>query len=383
MNMERIGKAEIDSLVQVEEWPAISIYMPVSRIGDPQDPLRYKNFLNQVESRLVDEGMRTTEARNLLEPEYDLVQDTGYWKQLGADGLAVFRTGERVQRYSLPVSFKELIMVGRRFHVRPLLPLLAGGRYLVLALSRKNLQLFQGDRYQFEEIDLPDDTPKTMTDALQYEPEQQLQYHTKTGSVTGRRAAMFHGHGAGVDDQNENLERYFQIVDRTLFPLLEDTKCPVVLVGTEELHPVYRRVTRSRAILSGGIAGNVSEFSPDVLQRKAWDIALDYYLQEERDAVRTFQDNLNGDRVVGDLQKVLTAAFDGRVEDLFVAEDELVWGLFHPELRQVIVKEKVEGTVVELLDEAVFWTLTKNGTVYIRKREEMPVDTIICARLRY
>ncbi len=380
--MKTIGKSEIDSLVQAEGWPAISMYMPVSRIGDNQDPLRYKNFLTKVEAKLVDGGMRTTEARSLLEHEYDLAKDTMFWKHLGADGLAVFRSPQTRLHYPLPVPFKELFTVGPRFHVRPLLPLLSGGRYLVLALSRKDLRLFQGNRYRLKEKELPEGTPKSMEEALQYEPEQQLQFHTKTGSVSGKRAAMFHGHGAGVDDQNENLERYFQIVDRTLFSIPEE-ECPVVLAGTEELQAVYRQISRNKLILSRGITHSVRDLSAETLHRKAWDIAQEYFSRDEQKAVENFRDNLNGSRVADDLQSVLTAAFDGRVENLFVAENELVWGVFDPDSRQAIVQDQADGRISELLDEAVFWTIRKKGTVYIRKRENMPAFSVICGQLRY
>jgi hypothetical protein len=47
------------------------------------------------------------------------------------------------------------------------------------------------------------------------------------------------------------------------------------------------------------------------------------------------------------------------------------------------VKKQDNGKITELLDEAVFWTLSKKGTVYIRKRDDMPAFSIICGRLRY
>ena len=144
--MDNLQKHEIEALLKVKQWPAISIYMPISRIGDPQDSIRYKNFITQVENRLIHDGMRNSDARSLLAPEYDLVKDAEYWKHLGRDGLAVFLAGQSAVRYSLPVSFEEVAIVGRRFHVRPLLPLVSGRRYLILALSRNQLQLFQGDR---------------------------------------------------------------------------------------------------------------------------------------------------------------------------------------------------------------------------------------------
>jgi hypothetical protein len=384
MNMETIEKHEIELLLQLDDWPAISLFMPVSRIGDQQDSLRYKNFVTEVEARLINEGMRAPEARSLLEPEYNLVKDIEYWRNLGAEGLAVFISRQSVVRYPLPISLKELVMVGRRFHVRPLLPLLFGGQFLVLALSRKKMQLFRGDRHQLEEIEPPGNTPKNMDEALQFDdPERELQFHTRTGTTRGERDAMFHGHGAGFDDQNETLIRYFQAIDRSLFPLLEDGEVPVILAGTEELHAVYRNISKSHNLLTRGIIGNVSELPTEILHRKAWDIAGEYFAEEEQEAVQIFQDNLGGARVADELESVMTAAYDGRVENLFVAENEMIWGEFDPDKRKALVRKQDSGQVVDLLDEAVFWTLNKKGTVYIKKRPDMPVDSPICARLRY
>lgn len=382
--MKSIEKHEIDLLLQHEDWPAISIFMPVSRIGDQQDSLRYKNFLTEVEAKIINEGMRAAEARSLLESEYDLVKDVEYWKNLGTEGLAIFLSRQSVARYPLQMSFKERVTVGQRFHIRPLLPLLFGGQYLVLALSRKKLQLFRGDRYHLQEIEPPKDTPRSMDEALQFDdPERQLQFHTRTSSTRGERDAMFHGHGAGFDDQNETLIRYFQAIDRSLFPLLEDDDVPVILAGTEELHGVYRNVSKSRTILNKGIIGNVSELPIETLHRKAWDIAGEYFAEGELEAVQTFQDNLGGGKVADELQSVMTAAYDGRVENLFVAENEQLWGEFDPDKRKALVKKPESGQVIDLLDEAVFWTLNKKGTVYVKKRPEMPIDTPICAHLRY
>ena len=384
MHMETIEKRELESLTELEEWPAVSIYLPVSRIGDQQDSLRYKNCLTEVENKLIDKGMRTTEARKLLEPEYKLVKDTDYWKHLGAEGLAIFLSCKRVVRYPLPVSVKELVWIGRRFNVRQLLPLLSGGQYLVLALSRNRLKLFRGDRYNLEEMELPENTPESMAEALKYDdPERQLQYHTKTGSSRGQRDAMFHGHGMGFDDQNENLERYLQAVDRALFPLLKDDAVPVILAGAEELHGAYRSISKSHTLLSRGITGNVCELPPDILHRKAWEIAEEYFKEEERQAIHSFQDKIGGGKVVDELQSVMTAAVDGRVENLFVVENEQLLGVFDAERRQVHVRKQDDGQVVDLLDEAVFWTLHKKGTVYVKKHDDMPVDTVVCAQLRY
>ena len=383
--MQAITSYEIEPMLQVEGWPAVSIYMPISRIGDPQDPIRYKNLLSLTEEKLLRQGMPTKEVRNLLVAEYDLVRDAEYWKHLGKDGFAVFLAGQAVFHYSLPVSFTELVIVGTRFQLRPLLPLLAGGSYLVLALSQKKLQLFQGDRYHLVEIDLPEDTPKSIDEALKYDdPERQLQYHTKTVTPgSGQRGAMFHGHGVGIDDQDSNLERYFQAIDRSLFPFLEHKELPVILAGTEELHAVYRSITKSHTLLSAGVTGNITTLAAESLQTMAWNIADEYFAEEEKAAIQNFQDNIGGNRVTDDLQSLMFAASDGRVENLFITENEQLWGTIDIDTRQVTVKTEEEATTVNLIDEAVSLTLHKKGRVFIKKRQEMPLDSIMCAQLRY
>ena len=354
--MEPIYKDQIESLAQFREWPAISVYMPVSRVGDRQDALRYKNLITEVENRLTREKMSDTEIGSLLEPEYRLAKEVDYWKHLGADGLAVFLSKGSSLHYALPISFDEQLTVGQHFHIRPLLPLLIGGDFLVLALNRNKLQLFHGDRYRLKEINLPEGTPHSIAEALQYDDlERELQFHTKTGSSMGQRDAMFHGHGVGFDDQNENLIRYFQAVDRSLFPQLEDEKVPVILAGTEELHGIYRDISRSHTLFSQGIVGNVGDLPVAVLHGKAWEIVRNFFMEKERRAVRKFQDSLGGDKALVELQSVMLAAHDGRVENLFVVENEQLWGEFDSDKRLVLIKqEPAAGQTIDLLDEAVF-----------------------------
>lgn len=383
--MEVIGKHEIESLLRVQEGPAVSIFQPVSRIGDQQDAIRYKNLLARAEEKLIEQGVRSAEARLLLEPEYTYVENPDYWMHLGADGLAVFRSKETSLRYQLPLSLQELVIVGQRFHIKPLLPMLDHERYLVLALSKKKLRLFDGNRYRLTEMKLPEDTPQSLAEALKYDdPERQLQYHTKTGSPSGgQRRAMFHGQGVGIDEEKENLERYFQAVDRSLFPLLEDSEFPVILAGTEELHSVYQRVTRSKTILPGGISGNVKDLTGEDFHRKAWAIAREYFAEGRREAERTYHENLTRGRAVNDLASVLEAAYNGRVDTLFVAENEQVWGIYHLVKHEVVLLDEQDPAAVDLLDQAVAWTFEKNGKIYVQKKEDMPEQNQICALLRY
>lgn len=382
--MKNIRKDEIVFLLRKVQWPAISIYMPVSRIGDQQDPIRYKTLLGQVEKQLVAGGMRPAEARSLLEPEQRLVEDKGFWMNLGADGLAVFRSRDVERRYALPLSFQELLQVGDWFHIKPLVPLLSEKQYFVLVLSKGAVRLFKGQRHCFSEIELPEDTPASLDDVLQYDdPEKQLQYHTNAPARGEGREAMYHGHGVGVDEQKENVERYLQAVDSGLFPRLDELQCPIVLAGPDELQGVYRRITKGKRILKQGINKNVRDMSKEDLHSQTWKLVAEDLSREEEDAVRTFRNGLGTGLVADEIQAVLAAAWEGRVQTLFVVDDEHVWGIFDPENGKTVMSGYNESSSVDLLDVAVRLTLEKKGQVIVRSREEMPTDSPLCAQLRF
>jgi hypothetical protein len=73
--------------------------------------------------------MTAREADGLLAPVRELGDDTGFW-QHQADGLAVYVAPELMRSFRVPLELDENAVVGPRFRLRPLLPLLAGdGHY--------------------------------------------------------------------------------------------------------------------------------------------------------------------------------------------------------------------------------------------------------------
>ena len=168
--MKILGSKEIRTLVENQSDHCISINLPVHRLGAPQDNIRFKNLLGKAEKLLVDQGMRSVEAGKLLGPEYELLENTEYWKNLGADGLAVFCSEDLREKYLLPKKFSESVTVARRFRVKPLLPLVTGnGRYFILALNKNDTRLFAGSRFSIAEIGLPEGAPNSLAEALKYD----------------------------------------------------------------------------------------------------------------------------------------------------------------------------------------------------------------------
>ncbi len=124
----------------------VSLFMPTHRAGwgMEQGPIRFKNLLREAEERLTAKGLRAPEVQELLKEAQRLLQDRGFWRRQ-SDGLAVFFSADTLHFFRLPMVFKELAVVSHRFHVKPLLPILAGdGPFHILALSQNQIRLLEG-----------------------------------------------------------------------------------------------------------------------------------------------------------------------------------------------------------------------------------------------
>src|SRR5919106_1830704 len=173
------SKAELKTLLQLHRNGCVSIYMPIHRAGPEvqQDPIRLKNLLREAEARLCAGDIRAPEARTILEPAQNLLQNDLFWRYQ-SDGLALFLAPGAFHYYCLPYEFAELVVVTDRFHLKPLLPLLSsrGRQFFVLAVSQNAVRLLDCTQYEINEIAV-ENIPSSLTEALKYDdPQRQLQF---------------------------------------------------------------------------------------------------------------------------------------------------------------------------------------------------------------
>ncbi len=216
-----------------EEGPHVSVFMPTARAGAEiqQGPIRFKNLLKEAESRLEAQEIRKPEIEALLNPAQERLQDDSFW-QHQADGLAFFLARDFAQYFCLPERFEELAVVEHRFHLKPLFPLISGdGAFYLLALSQNEVRLFRGSRYHISEVELGDEVPRSLADALGHDlTDEQLQFHTGGGDVS---SPTYHAQGAGKDDIKPEIRKFFALLDESLKKSLGHTKAPLVLAGVE------------------------------------------------------------------------------------------------------------------------------------------------------
>jgi hypothetical protein len=388
--MDILTRSELRTLTRKPKGWCVSIYMPTHRVGAEiqQDPIRLKNLLAEAEEHLLTRGLRTTEAKELLESAGRLLQDSLFW-QRQSDGLAVFLSPEAFRYYRLPFDFKELVVVSDRFHIKPLLPLLSGdGRFYVLALSQNEVRLLQGTRYSVSEVAL-EGVPESLAEALRYEgPEKRLQFHTSTRTPGGKgeRPAIFHGHGvASADDPKGYISRYFHQIDEGLHSLLQGEQAPLVLAGVDYLLPIYREANTYPHLVDEGIEGNPEELRAEELHEQAWAIVQPRFLAVQKEDAAQYRQlaGAGSEQASNDLKEIVPTAYHGRVETLFVAVGLQQWGTFDSATNAVQLHREVKPGNEDLLDFAAVHTLLNRGTVYAVEPEKVPDDTLLAAMFRY
>jgi hypothetical protein len=383
--MDWLTKDDIRNLMEKRDLSCISIYMPTHRTAElaKQDPIRFKNLLKQAEERLVMAGFRRSEAKALSAKAKGLLKDRLFW-QYQSDGFAAFISSREFQYYRLSESFDELLVVADRFHIKPLIRLLANdGLFYILALSQNEVKLFSCTRNSISQIEL-EGIPVSLAEALKLdEPTKQLQFHTKTSRATGDRPAVFHGQGAGKDQEKSGILKFFKQIDRGLRSIFQAHSGPLVLAGVEYLFPIYREANSYQLLMQPGIPGNPEALKPDVLQTAAWAITEPYFLKERFDAIERYRHLSGTGMASADIKTIALAAHRGRVEILFVAVGLQQWGAFDGETHSVHVHEERLPGDEDILDFAAVHTAMKEGKVHALLPEEMPESTNLAAIFRY
>lgn len=381
--MPTLTHAELKSVIAAGQGTAVSMFLPTHRAGPEiqQDPIRLKNLVKEAERQLLAEGSRAADARELLAPVTELLDDASFWRHQG-DGLAIFRSPDLFRVYRLPMSVREFLAVSDRFYVKPLLPLLINDvRFYVLALSQKAVRLLECSREEVHEVELPD-VPQGVQEGLPIGPAPESQRYTLP--IGGPQGGRLHGHGVGIDDADvTNLTRYFHRIDDGLKNTLNQADVPLILACVEYLAPIFKQVASYRHILEPIVPGNPDGLTNEDLQEKARLIAEPHFRQAQATAKAQYYEGIAKGRAGNQLADVLTAAHQGRIATLFVPLGVRRWGRFHFDSLTLEQHDNEEAGDEELLDLAAMQTVMHGGTVYGVEPEELPDTHLVAAIYRF
>lgn len=386
-----IDTLERDTVIELARhtgWPAVSIHLPTHRSGPgiQQDPIRLRNLLKTAEESLRDGGMRQPDVDSLLRPAREIASDAGFWRE-SDDGLAIFLAEDSVRVVRVSVPLAELVSVGDRYTVLPVMPAVnSGERFFVLALSKKRVRLMEGSRTEIHELDLSG-APTSLADALKYDDfEHAVQFHSRTpagAAGRGRRAAVFHGHGGIPEVEKANIERYFRMIDQGIHELLRDDDAPLLLAGVDYLLPIYRAVNSYPHLVAASMTGNPDELAPSSIHTQALVLLEPHFRSEFERDIALLKEMTGTRNTSSDLAEIIHAAHEGRVRVLFVAPGANAWGAYDPSSARVDVHDSPQPGDWDLTDLAASETLLHGGTIHAALPYPTPEVGTAAAIFRY
>jgi hypothetical protein len=388
--MDPISKDDLKSLVQEEDGTLLSLFMPTVKAGDEklQEPIRLRNLIKKAWEMLPESGLRSPELAALLDPVQALLDDALFWQHQD-EGLALFVSPRGMRTFRLPLPFGEQVFMSGHFHVKPLLPLFTvDGHFYLLVLDMHKTKLMYGTRHGLSEMSLGN-TPVNMNDALHLDDasiRHELGIHPGPSGAVGSKPSGYHGHGVGSTDyKKEEIQLFFQKVADGVHSVLRAENAPLVLAGVDYLLPIYHGANRYPYLLEGGITKKVETMHSPALHERALSLVEPLFNREEEEArLRCgWLAGVQSALVSSDVREIVTAAYTGRVDTLFVALDACRWGFFEPGALRIELLDEPATGAVDLLDTAAVWALQSRSSIYAVNREKVPGGAEATALFRY
>ena len=384
--MELLTKELIQELLAAEKAPCISIYMPTHR-NHPEnlkDSILYKNLVREIKESLLLK-YSSGEAQTHLEPLETLAEDENTWNHT-FDGLAVFSAPGLFRVVGVRKSFEELAIVADSFHTKPLRQYLQSlDHFYVIALSLNDFRLFEGNRRSLTEVELTDDTPKNITEALGDELTDKHTTVASYGGSGGESSPMHHGHGGRKDETEKDTERFFRVVATTVYEqYTKHTGWPIILAALTEHQSLFQKVNTNPLLLANGIRINPASVSPDKLASMAWEIIEPEYDLKLDGLVANFEQERANGKGSDDYKEVAVAAVEGRVDTLLVEADRIIpVRITNLVTGNTQKKDMMNPKVDDLLDDMGELVIKMGGQVIVLPTVKMPSKTGLAAIYRY
>jgi hypothetical protein len=361
--------AEFRNLDAVRDSICVSLYLPTTPATRENliDRITFKNAISEAVAQLQATNADKRDVASVEQMLNELLQDETFWTYL-ADGLAVFATPDRMRTFRLPTPLAYAVEVADRFHLKPMLPLLAyPGACFVLALSQRSARLIEVTPSLAEAVAV-EALPRNMSDALKRQ--------FPKDRAPARRIQ-------GREGMKVLLGQYCRIIDRAVRPILAGRTQPLILASVGELSAIYRANNSYPYLLTETISGSPDRTSVQELATSARELATAHAKQIISERLRSVEERATSDLASTDVAKIAKAAVCGRIGTLLIDIGASRPGTIDPDHGTVTLAEEPSADTYDILDELAGLTLRTGGDVLPVHSAMLPARSPVAAIFRY
>jgi hypothetical protein len=384
--MSILTRKEFEELANKSGSRCISIFLPTHRRGqevnEHQDEILFKKLLTNIEHEMEERKYGKKEIEEFLEPVKALLKDHLFW-HYQSESLAVFVGRTFMKYYHLPISLKPAYYFSHEFYVKPLLPLFIGdGHFYLLALNFHEVKFFKGNRDKLDEIYVKDLVPQQVEEVVGFDYRQKFSsMHSGAGSG---KPGIFHGQSHWQEDEKDEILHFFRAIDKSLYPLLEGERAPLVVACLDYLFPLYKKANSYNDLYPEHLSGNPLNLTNEGLHQEAWELLNPFFDRERKHKEELFLQFRDTDRSSTDIKEIIPAAMNGRVDTLFLDNEAEIWGIYDPRTAEVRVNKEQHLSNTSLTNLAAIKVFLNGGSVFLQDRMDMPVHySAVNALYRY
>jgi len=380
-----LTKESLAELASANEPPCLSLYQPTHRHSpaNQQDVIRFRNLVRELEKSLR-QKYSDLETRNILEPLQALTLETDFWNHT-LDGLAVLRGPSVFHVYRLQRPVPELAIVADSFHTKPLRRFLQTvGRFQVLGLSQSEIQLFEGNRNDLDEIELAPGVPRTSTEALGETLNKSHLTVSSYGGIGQGSTPMHHGHRGRQEAVKADTEKFFRAIDRAVLEHhSRPSGLPLILAALPEHHHLFQSVSHNQFLWPEGIDINPLDLPIDEFRARAWQVVEPRYQTQLVELADEFAVAKSKGLGSDDIAQAAQAASEGRVATLLIESGRQIAGRIDQTTGQVEPAVLNDPQIDDMLDDLGELVTKKDGRVLVIPADCMPSQTGLAATYRY
>ncbi len=340
------------------EGPCVTVQIPDFRPGAPAGSRHARmRQLTQTAAAQLRDLNRPEETGVVLESLERVAGDVD--SEHGGPGVTLFCAPGVEAAFTTP-SVQESVVVGKRFHLTPLIAAASvAHETYALGLNKKHTRLWRITDLRCEELALPASVPVSVEAAGAFDPpDHDLENRATGGPSTGSMKGVRFGTGTGRDTAPEYLHNFFLLIHRGLKETVKSA--PVFLIGVHEETAEYRRAAKGNGLLETEWNTTPEFVALDDVAAHAREAALDHYHRTAEALVRKFPEAAH--KISGDMAAIGKAAREGRVHQLLIAQN---------------------GRPAEAVNSIAIETLRTGGEVYTLPVDELGGIGAAGAILRY